>query len=194
MHIWDNFAEMHIILEMNIGIERNETDNTISSERIASLKNGCSWKFTADFNVRKEIKFARTFRVCILRVQKSATTGRFSNYSNSFFDSAVCVARVYFDDSFQKYYDTCERFKCRLLNVFYYQQTKNHLIVYNIWIWILLPKTRNCFTCDLCARIYVCIIQNVLLIVLCITPNDKRQNAITMQTWNSETFHFMAKL
>lgn len=74
MHIWDNFAEMHIILEMNIGIERNETDNTISSERIASLKNGCSWKFTADFNVRKEIKFVRTFRVCILRVQKSAIT------------------------------------------------------------------------------------------------------------------------
>lgn len=30
MHIWDNFAEMHIILKMKIGIERNETNNTIS--------------------------------------------------------------------------------------------------------------------------------------------------------------------
>lgn len=49
MHIWDNFAEMHIILKMKIGIERNETNNTISSEQFASLKNGysSSFKFSA---------------------------------------------------------------------------------------------------------------------------------------------------
>lgn len=65
----------------------------------------------------------------------------------------------------------------------------------NVYTWKLLiviifvrqpcPLSRphfEVFYLVLCAHIYVCIIQNVLLIVLYIMPNDKRQNAITMRT------------
>lgn len=246
MHIWDNFAEMHIILKMKIGIEQNETNNTISSEQFASLKNGCisSLKFNAYFKMsewkpnrikeRKEQwrwKFYFVLHahygvcVCVLvgdEIQyKRSTTKMFEKYFLFCFPlrhSYVRILMIIFNSIQQTIqYVQCTLYSSSNADYFIFPSTEqesfNCLCYYlKIVNWLLkseafgsmtihisffllhlCPLSHRLCHCDLYAHIYVCIIQNVLLIVLCIMPNDKRQNAITMQTRNSKTFYFMAK-